>query len=773
MDKPMRLLVASLILLFSSVSSVLADNTRHITIVKSIDSDVYGFEQRIITNTKQLLAGDYKLIFKVLDGGVDDVQAILKAEQSSPQTDIIITTGLLASQALISQKRYAKPSIAGLMIDERLQGVTPASNGTSGINNLTYVKSQYDLESDLALFREIIPFKSLGILVDTAIRTPEQLRLVSTIFDALVGKDNYRLIGAKPDEPINLPTDLANPIDAVYVLPLLSQSKDQIKQTMQQLIDNKLPSFAMIGRAYVELGSMAGKNSSDYIELYSRRIALDVMKILKGQNPANLSVDVSKLPEDFVINDATLKSIGLYPDYDILETANIINQVQETGELLTLRLAIDDALKNNLQIKQAKIKAERTANEIASAKRAFLPSLDVAAQLTQLDDYSAQNSGSKLSSNLSLSAQQILYSEQALGTYKARKLTYSSELEALKTQELDTVQSVLETYVQYLTAKRQLNSQNENVQLTRKNLEVAKQKQKTGYSGLTDVYRLESQLAQNQAQLNTALANVKIAKLRMQTLLNRKHSEAIGLSDIEQPLKFTMLADQRLFDTITDDEKGEKYVQFLIDEAMASRPSLLQIGYSVKSQQRLLKSEKRQRYIPTVSLSAGVNDIIKQHNAVRTLEDDALDPAWNVNLNVSLPLFSPQRSPTIKNYQFTLQDLAVQRDALMSEINFGIRSGMETAVASYQQNELYRVSADNAEKNYKLISEYYKQGKVTITDLIDAQNNALTTKLNSLNAEQQFLVDFLKIERSIGSYYFMLTPEKQNAFVERFINLLD
>lgn len=770
---PMTLNMKYLLVIITAVFStyVHADNTRHITIIKSIDSDIYNFEQRIINNTKQLLAGDYKLNFKVLDGGnATTLRKLLEDEQASKDTDIIITTGLMASQALIAQKRYAKPSIAGLMINEKLQGVAPSQGGTSGIHNLTYIKSQYDPKTDLSVFKKLYPFKSLGIMVDASTGTPEQLRLISNIFDSILGKGNYSFIASTPGQPLVIPKKAKNPIDAVYILPLLTHSKQQITQAMQHLADNRLPSFSMIGRAYVELGAMAGKNSPDYIELYSRRISLDVMKILKGTNPSQLSVDVAMLPDDYVINDATLKTIGIYPDYEVLESANIINQDKERGPLLTLREVIDDALNNNLDIQQAKIRAESTANEIASAKRAFLPSLDVAAQLTKIDAYSAQNSGSTLDSALSLQLQQILFSEQALGLYKSRQLSYSSELEALKAQELTTTQTVLETYVQYLTAKRQLNSQTDNVHLTRKNLEIAKQKQKTGYSGLTDVYRLESQLAQNQAQLNTALANVRIAKLRIQTLLNRELNAEIGLMDIENPLSFTMLADSRLFNAITDDQKGEQYIEFLIKEATARRPSLLQMNYIIQSQERLLKSEKRLRYIPQVSLSAGVNDIYKQHRPIRELDPDSREePTWSINLNVSVPLFSPQRSPKIKQYTYSLRELALQREAIINEIHFGIRSGMETAIASYQQNELYKKSADNADKNYQLISEYYKQGKVTITDLIDAQNNALTTTLNSMNAEQQFLVDFLKIERAVGAFYFLLSPDDQKAFLDNFI----
>ena len=57
-------------------------------------------------------------------------------------------------------------------------------------------------------------------------------------------------------------------------------------------------------------------------------------------------------------------------------------------------------------------------------------------------------------------------------------------------------------------------------------------------------------------------------------------------------------------------------------------------------------------------------------------------------------------------------------------------------------------------KNYEIVQDAYSAGQANVTTLIDAQNNALATELQSNNAVYTFIQDFLNLERSIGYFQF-------------------
>ena len=85
---------------------------------------------------------------------------------------------------------------------------------------------------------------------------------------------------------------------------------------------------------------------------------------------------------------------------------------------------------------------------------------------------------------------------------------------------------------------------------------------------------------------------------------------------------------------------------------------------------------------------------------------------------------------------------------------------------------LSQTAAEASQKNYEIVQDAYSAGQSNITNLIDAQNNALATDLNATNAIFTFILDFLNLERSIGFYSFLATPEEKATFFAEAIEYL-
>ena len=76
-------------------------------------------------------------------------------------------------------------------------------------------------------------------------------------------------------ERINKTLDaIPDSADAVYVLPLMRFTIDEIEDLALRLNRRKLPSFSMFGRAEVERGMLVGLRTEDFWRRLARRMAL-------------------------------------------------------------------------------------------------------------------------------------------------------------------------------------------------------------------------------------------------------------------------------------------------------------------------------------------------------------------------------------------------------------------------------------------------------------------------------------------------------------------
>ncbi|MCI4671432.1 MAG: TolC family protein [Bacteroidia bacterium] len=702
--------------------------------------------------------------------------------------DLIVTLGPRTSQSMIGQKEYKKPTIIGTVFDNDIQRLTTGEDGGSGLKNLNYIRSPYDAEKDLAQFRKMRKYNQLAVLLDGELAPLVQAS--ANVLDNLVQEDEeISLIpvnGESPEEVLNL---LPKDCDAIYLLPLgPNYEGEKLSALLEAVSEAGLPSFAMLGSEWVEAGAMASRAASQSSLSLARRIALNALAILDGKDASKLPTKTTTLGEDFVINLDAVEKSQIYPSWKALGEARLINlQLQPEGTPVHLRGVIGEALAQNLSFKISQRETEAGQQDIRLALAEILPELSVSSNFSAIDQArSAASFGSTQPYTWAASAQldQILFAEPLYANLRIQKLLQASRVASQDQTELDVVLQSAEAYFNILLAASVVRLQNKNVDNTRINLNLAKEKESVGYSGISEVYRWETQLSLNKIDLNDAQANFRSAQFNLNQVLNRPQDEPLALADAELGDSLLSILDNRVFTYLSDPGQLIGLSDFLVAEGRRNLPELKQIQLSLQAQERLLQSNKRAFYLPTLGLNAQSGYNIYQGGYQSTdpippefaavLPDPITGVTWSVGLGLNFPIYQGNsRSAQKQQTTVNLARLKSQQKDLQNQLELRIRSSLQAAGASFAEIGLAQRAAEAARKNLKIAQEGYREGVVPIAQLIDAQEALLQTEILASNAVYSFLLDYLRVERATGSYFFLSSPEEQNLFFQRarqFIN---
>ena len=701
----------------------------------------------------------------------------LEEAYANNEIDIVLTSGIISGGLMSQVQTYSKPSIATTVINHELQQIPITPEGTSGIPNFAYIEAPFDIERDVQTLYRIFPFKKIAVLVDEG----RVSRFINELYTNIVTKLNAEFeiinaIGTVQETVESLPED----VDAIYFTPLFDLDQAKTKELHAAINALKLPSAGLFGESMVRNGALLGYATDDNLKRIPRRVAINISKILDGINASSLPVEMPSYNQNLLINMQTAKQTGVYPTFDVMSEALLINHDQTTSErTLTLEGVIAEALRNNLDVKISEKSLAIAGKDIGLANAALLPQLDVSTSLSMIDELSSANSfgaQGRLNWVASGTFSQVVLSEPALANVAIQKYLQKSSDFELQQVQMDAVLDAASAYLTLLQAQSLVQIQSENLLVTQENYDISKAKEAVGYSGASDIARWESELAQSNINLNNATAQLRQARFQLNQLLNRPIDEEFQVDTIALSQSDLLVNDPRLLDAVNDYGVLEKFADFLVQEAILNLPELKQLEYSLAAQERLLLSRKRAFYLPSIAVSAEASSVLDRINVPELspelqsfgLGNVSNKPTWSIGLGIQYPILQGgERRLNRDKTQLELLQLQDQKANLQNQLELRIRSSLETAGATFSQVRLSEVAAAAAQKNFGIIQDSYQQGLINITALIDAQNAAIQTELNAINAKYQFILDFLSVERSTGFYYSLATQKEKDAFFRR------
>jgi outer membrane protein TolC len=115
----------------------------------------------------------------------------------------------------------------------------------------------------------------------------------------------------------------------------------------------------------------------------------------------------------------------------------------------------------------------------------------------------------------------------------------------------------------------------------------------------------------------------------------------------------------------------------------------------------------------------------------------------------------------------TLAQLRLEREATAERIATRIRTSLYQSGASFANIDLAREAARAAARNYDLVLDGYREGVVSILDVLDAQTESLNASLDAANSVYLYLIDLMEVQRAVGQIDFFVSEDGRRQWFSK------
>jgi outer membrane protein len=399
----------------------------------------------------------------------------------------------------------------------------------------------------------------------------------------------------------------------------------------------------------------------------------------------------------------------------------------QEAPVLTLKDAVEIALKNNYNIKLSQNNKTIAGNNVTLGNAGFLPlvtgnaissnSIQTTKQTrsdgTFNDINNAHNSNLNYGVNLNWT---IFDGFNMFATYD--QLKQLDKLGAIRLQDTvqSTVANVINTYYNLISQNEQIKALRGAIDISRTQLRYSNDKFAVGRVSRLDVYTAQVNLNTDTAALITQLQQFKTTKIQLNQLLIRDLQSEFSVGD-------TIVVDDRLV-------LGD-----IITKAQAQNPAILASQINRRLADINLKQIKSTRY-PQIGVTSGYTLTNNRTPAGFTLSQNAR--GFNYGLTATINIFDGlnqwrrERNAKLQidNAEITSKQTRLNVEADINNFYVAYLSGLDLIKLSQSNVEIAR-------KTMEISLEKYKLGNITPLEIREAQRSYLSAQSVFFSAQYQ------------------------------------
>ena len=304
---------------------------------------------------------------------------------------------------------------------------------------------------------------------------------------------------------------------------------------------------------------------------------------------------------------------------------------------------------------------------------------------------------------------------EEISLQRARYNLSSAEL-SFQQQTLALEGRVIDDFFILVQRIRELEIQNERLNLTKSNLELAQRKYEVGLIAEVETLRLQVEVLQ--AESNFALAETAIESQR--DLLR----QTLGY-EAQAPLEISTSVKHMLRQI--DQEKA-------IFIGLKNRTDMRQTEITEKLRIVNLEQAKKQN---------GINATLNANYSLRGRGDDIGDISstlernqWGVGIQVTMPLIdNGARRSSIKKAEIQLKQSRLIKRREQQQVILQIRNAVRNVEEAERQITILEAGLEVAKRTYEVEQSRFELGLAKSQDLLDAQSQLTRAKIDALNAK--------------------------------------
>ncbi len=404
---------------------------------------------------------------------------------------------------------------------------------------------------------------------------------------------------------------------------------------------------------------------------------------------------------------------------------------------LNLQYALEFALDNSFAIRQAKERLKQQDGVLVEVSASRLPNLTGTAHYSRNDPElaGADFGGADRSWNISIRATQLLFAGGGVtATVRSQQLAREAAVLAMQAVVNDVLLEVRTRFYAVLVSRERIKVQEQNIELLRRQLQDVKNRFEAGTVSNFEVLRAEVALANAQPALITARNNIRTA-----------------IDDLRQSLGFVSATPPNL--TKTPEFLGAldyRPVGYDLASALASareqRPELQRLRLLESAAEEAVKAS-RAGYFPAISLFSSYDG---RKDPRSNAFSDTLH-GWTAGLQASWNIFDGRATA---GQVIQARSLLDQTKLATASSQLAVDVEVRRAVNSLQEaTELAEASVkvvEQAEEAVRLANARFSAGTATQLDVLAAQTDLTTARLNQLEANFRFNVAAAALRRAMG-----------------------
>jgi outer membrane protein TolC len=389
---------------------------------------------------------------------------------------------------------------------------------------------------------------------------------------------------------------------------------------------------------------------------------------------------------------------------------------------LTLNEAINLAWTKSNEVTLANTKVKTKKYELQSTKNSQYPDLKLSGQYQRLANASVDfklnqsNSAQQLPIVNQLMVGQLNASVPVFSGFKIQNSIavnenlYQAEMATASQTKEEIALRVIDYYTSLYKAQKTIELLKENQKSAQQRVKDFVELEKNGIIPRNDLLKSQLQVSKIQLNLDETYNNLKIINFYLVTLLKLNPETKLEIRESD-------FADFQITTIPTNDQL-----------ALENRKDLEAIRFQGKASEANIKIAKGS-YYPAIAIIGG-------YTALDLSNVITVQNAMNIGVGITYDLSAILKNGTlVKLAENKFLEVQNSEAMLTDYIKIQVQKSIEDYDLSLKQNEVYDQAVEQSSENYRIIKDKYDNGLSDTNDLLEADVEQLSSKINKALAK--------------------------------------